>query len=321
MSELSLEERLAQLREKLSQENYYKVIDNPEDVATQLILRLRGMEGRRHGPRPVEITGLDFDTTKTFEGFPLRRLMVPYIKSGLTYQSAEALFAVWVTGTKKEVDDLAKTLGIDLPKNIRTYLGAFKSQGELIVRLAWTLYQNILDASEVELSKGTLLIKDEDRSFGIKDGVVVTRFGSYDFALDPEAILKKPAVAYLRDSQLVGWYKQAVAVGQQEVADAIACFGIAKHDVNWEVRLTQGKFKTLVVDRCIRVLKHDANPYVGLCRVLVPNYISMDEFSKHFGNPKTNGRGLVNMPVIRRRLMEYVIDLYEEKPCLLNLPY
>lgn len=321
MEELSLEERLDQLRIKLRLGNTYRVVETPEDVATKIVNRVRELDGRKHGPRPVEIKDLDFNTNKTFDGYPLRRLMVPYIQGGLTYQSADALFAVWATGTKKEVDSLAKSLGIEIPRNMRTYLGAFKTQGESLVRLVWTLFQNILDDSGCELGERTILITDEDRHFGVKDGVVVTRFGTYDFQLNVKEILDKPPVTFLRDSLLVGWYKQAVAAGEQSLADAIACYGMAKHDVNWEVRLTQGKYKTLTIDRGIRAIKHEVNPHIGLCRVLVPNYISLEEFTKYFGNPKSSGRGAVDQKIVRRRLLERLVDLYEEKPCLLNIPY
>lgn len=321
MEELSLEERLDQLRIKLRLGNTYQVVETPDDVATKIVNCVKLLDGRKHGPRPIEIKDLDFNTNKTFDGYPLRRLMVPYIQGGLTYQSAEALFAVWVTGTTKEVDALAKSLKIVLPRSIRIYLSAFKTQAESFVRLAWTLYQNILDDSGYELSERTLLITDEDRHFGIKDGVVITRFGTFDFDVHVKAILDKPAVAYLRDSLLVGWYKQALAAGEVPLADAIACFGIAKHDINWEVRLSQGKFKTLTIDRAIRAIRLGNNPHIDLCRVLVPNYISLAEYTSHFGNPKTSGRGAVDQKSIRRRLFERLIDLYEEKPCLLNLPY
>jgi len=251
------------------------------------LLRLHGKHGGK--ARRINYTSLPLATDLKFEGTPLRSIMSPPVPDDPF--ECEQIFDTWVspmqTGEGNSARDLAELAGTALVEFITLEAsGRSLSFQEVTVRLLYAL-GNAKGACLV-YSPRTIEVFHGDRTYGITDGVVSSRFceGFNLGEVAPTDTLERVELIRTFDRHFCSLYREAYRRGKG-LPQAIIALHMGNPGFNWRrlaeaARPGQRPTYAKLMQWENMLLKRD-DPIHALYLAMVPLWVTTAEFSKAVG--------------------------------------
>lgn len=237
----------------------------------------RGIRDRHRVVRSVP-----FNVKHKFQGIPISELMHPPVPS--SGAETESWFDVYmhplVTGTGDQLADLLDMAGPDICSFVKTG----KAPEERAIRLLWALGQ--ADGAVLIYDHNSIVVHHDDRQFGIINGVVESRFCSgLKFACDAKTYLEGTYDIHVHSSNFCALWVEAHQKTRNEEMALVALLTVyPDFDFKNLLRLKSRAQKTseAMLLRIERVLNSKKDPIAKLYKMLVPEWMTVGEFSKVF---------------------------------------
>ena len=235
-----------------------------------------------NGPRLVTLETLPWVTNKTFFGLPLRSVMSPPVPA--TGIETEAIFDAWLwpkfAGEGDSVEDMVTASS----GTLKNWVLLGKDFNEQTLRLLYALSN--AEGATLAFDKAAMMVHHGDKSYGIIDGVVHSRFCTgLKVGVDHWAWLHKRHKVNFTDEHLCSLWQEAYRRGRGAV-DAVTALWQGYPDISWrallKTRVRRDPPGQATFDKWIATLCTPGDPLPKLYPRLVPQWMTATEFNKVF---------------------------------------
>lgn len=235
-----------------------------------------------NGPRLVTLETLPWVTNKVFFGLPLRSVMSPPVPA--TGIETEAIFDAWLwpkfAGEGDSVEDLVTASSVAL----KNWVIMGKDFNEQTLRLLYALSN--AEGATLAFDKAAMMVHHGDRSYGIIDGEVHSRFCTgLKVGTDHWAWLHKRHKVNFTDEHLCSLWQEAYRRGRGAV-DAVTALWQGNPDISWravlKTRVRRDPPSQATFDKWVAILCTPGDALSSLYPKLVPQWMSTGDFSRVF---------------------------------------
>lgn len=268
-------------------------------------------------PKRIEVQSLPLLTDKEFNGVPVRKVMSPPVPE--TGAETEALFDTWLwphrSGEGNSVQDLTAASSKDLVQFVLRG-GDFNEQ---TFRLMYALSN--APGARLEYDPASLMVHHGDKSYGIIDGTVFSRFcGGVKIKVDHERLLTETYPMVSGDAALCAIWRGAVRKRATGAVWAFIALWMGNPKFNWRRLLhrSRAKSKTMnlpTVDRFdnwVSTILSEIDPVAALYDQTVPYWLTKTEFGRVIVWPSRKPRRLTE--ATRNRYIARLRDFIYNKP-------
>lgn len=248
----------------------------------QFLLRLHGRS--RRPVRRMTYTSLPMVNSTLFEGYPVQRLMSPPVP--ITGTETQLILDSWLYPVQCAEGDAVKDVIAASSPQLYAFMAQSTRFADMTVRLIYALGN--ADGATMTYDETSIMVTHGDRSFGIKDGKVVSRFCSgMQIAARPKKVIEARRLTRTFDEGFCSMYKEAYRRGKG--ADQ-ALIAIHMGNPGFDFDAMAREARPFVEPTDLQMVRWEAtlsgkpDPLLCLYKQLVPKWMTAPEFNASFGN-------------------------------------
>ena len=253
------------------------------DCVAQLLADILSNSRRRKTKRRmVHITPLPFCTEEKFQGFPLRRVMAPNVPDD--GYGTEHWFDVFMSTTSDANLDPIEALIDVSSKNMGRFVSVGDTVGEQALRLLFAL--STAPGAKCTYDSTSFMIEHGPREYGIRDGVVVSRFSSGILCpCNPNVVMEQQREVRVFNPSFAELYVEAHVQDQgRNVARALEALYVGRPGYNFRRMLLTPAQRPSPTDASKRywekLLFETLDPVGKLYAQLVPRWMGESDFNR-----------------------------------------
>ena len=266
----------------------------------------------------LRFTTLPMFTTQMCGEYALRDVMSPEVPDEPAM--CEMIFDAWLYPIMSSDGDPSEDLARASSMSMVKYVNQERDTGQRAVRLLYALSK--APGATIAYSRNNCVVTHGDRSFGIVDGIVKSKFCTgYALPCDPNLILDGVHDVRTRDYGFISLYAESRRRKDASLTRLLIALAMGNPEVNfseWAKRyepiLVPGKATMKRLERIIIAYSHN-DPIWRIYRELVPRWMKSREFNANLANMTNRSRHLneVQSQALLQRMCEFFHNKKKEE--------